>query len=158
MISSTNTLAIIPNRQLAVIVYLHGGGFTAGGIDGGFTEADFLLEKDVILVTLNYRVNSLGFMSLGNDEYAGNMGLKDQQFALRWVQRHIRQFGGDPRKVTLLGASAGAASVHLQMLAPSSKGLFQRAILMSGTAGSFWAVASRADHREQMMNLGACRV
>lgn len=93
-------------------------------------------------------------MSLGNDEYSGNMGLKDQQLVLHWVQRHIRQFGGDPNKVTLLGASAGASSIHLQMLAESSKGLFKRAILLSGTAGNVWAVSTQVDHRQQMMDLG----
>lgn len=93
-------------------------------------------------------------MSLGTDEYSGNMALKDQQLVLHWVQRHIRQFGGDPKRVTLLGASAGASSVHLQILAESSKGLFKRAILMSGTLGNFWAVSTQADHRQQMLDLG----
>lgn len=138
------------------MVFIPGGGYTEGGIDDFFYGPDFLVEKDIVLVTINYRLNAFGFMSLGNEQgYSGNMGLQDQQLALRWVQRHIAQFGGDPRKVTVFGESAGGSSVHLQMLAASSRGLFQRAILQSGTACNFWAISWKGDHRQQMMDLGA---
>lgn len=140
------------------MVLIPGGGFTAGGADDNFSGPDFLIEKDVVVVSINYRLNALGFMSLGSDEYSGNMGLKDQQLALRWIQRHIRQFGGDPQRVTVIGGSAGGGSVHLQMLAASSKGLFQRAILMSGSAGNYWSVSSQVDHRQRMMDLGGTKL
>lgn len=153
---NTFLIAIIPNRKLAVIVFIPGGGFATGGIDDDFSGPDFLVEKDVVLVTMNYRLNVFGFMSLGSDEFAGHMGLNDQQLALRWVQRHIGQFGGDAERVTLVGSSAGAAAVHFHMTSASSKGLFRRAILMSGSAGNFWSTNTQVDHRQQMWDLGAC--
>lgn len=147
-------IAIKPLRKFAVMVFIHGGGYYAGGIDNLLYGPDFLVEKDIVLVTLNYRLNAFGFMSLGSAEYPGNMALKDQQLALRWVNKHIAQFGGDPQKVTLFGESAGGSSVHLQMLTKSSERFFQRAILMSGTAANFWAVSQQSNHRQRMLDLG----
>ena len=86
----------------------------------------------VILVTLNYRLGILGFMSFGDDVVSGNMGLKDQTLALKWVQKHIAKFGGDPQKVTIFGESAGGTSVMAHVLSPLSKNLFHRAIVQSG--------------------------
>lgn len=90
-------------------------------------------------MTINYRLGALGFMSLPAANVTGNYGLLDQQMALKWIQRHISAFGGDRKRITLMGWSAGAASVGLHMLADSSKGLFHRAIMMSGTAINPWA-------------------
>lgn len=73
-------------------------------------------------------------MSTGDESSPGNFGLKDQVLALKWVKRNIKAFGGDPNSITLLGASAGAVSVHMHMLSPMSEGLFNRGILMSGLA------------------------
>ncbi|XP_063612199.1 venom carboxylesterase-6-like, partial [Penaeus indicus] len=92
------------------------------------------------------------FLSTGDSEIPGNLGLKDQTMALRWVQDNIRAFGGDPAKVTIFGESAGAASVHFHILSPMSAGLFQRAIMQSGTAICPWAL--REDHWEVATRIG----
>lgn len=114
-----------------VMVWIHGGGFIEGS--GGEYYPSALVEKEVVVVTLNYRLASLGFLSFGNSVVGGNMGLRDQLEALRWVQRYIHHFGGDPDKVTLFGESAGAVSVHALYLSPLSNGLFSAAIAQSGT-------------------------
>lgn len=80
------------------------------------------METDVILVTVQYRLNIFGFLSSGDENCPGNFGLKDQAQSLRWVRRNIQSFGGDPKSVTLMGHDAGAASVHLQMISPLSNG------------------------------------
>ncbi|XP_042889448.1 acylcarnitine hydrolase-like, partial [Penaeus japonicus] len=105
---------------LPVMVWLHGGGFTQG------TSEDYpalpLLTKDVVLVTVQYRLGTLGFFSTEDSEALGNFGLRDQALALRWVQDNIRSLGGDPSKVTLFGESTGGASVHFHILSPLSEG------------------------------------
>jgi len=124
-----------------VMVFFPGGGFGWGGTadpiyDGqNFAEA----HPDVILVTANYRIGLMGFIDFsgveGGEEYkeSGNLGLLDQLSALRWVQRNIEQFGGDPENVTIFGESAGAGSVSLLPLIPDSAGLFRRVIAQSGS-------------------------
>ena len=92
----------------------------------------FQNDKPVILVTVNYRLGILGFLSLGDDVITGNMGLKDQSLAMNWVKNHISRFGGDPNQVTIFGESAGGISIMAHLLSPWSKGLFQRAIVQSG--------------------------
>jgi para-nitrobenzyl esterase len=118
--------------RLPVVVFVHGGGFYSGSarLYGAQKLAD---QGDVMVVTPNYRLGVFGFLadpSLGGDR-SGNFGLEDQQAALRWVQRNATAFGGDPRNVTLAGESAGSASTCSQLAAPSSRGLFQRAIMDS---------------------------
>lgn len=115
---------------------IHGGGFQMGSSRTDIYGPDFILQKDVILVTLNYRLGAFGFLSFDDPtlEVPGNAGLKDQTFALKWVQSNIEKFGGDPTNVTLFGESAGGASVHYHMISEHSKGLFKRAIPMSGVA------------------------
>jgi len=82
----------------------------------------YLLEEDIVLVTLNYRLGALGFLNTGDGLVRGNMGLKDQNLALRWVKENIAKFGGDPNSVVLAGESAGSASVHYHLLSEMSKG------------------------------------
>ncbi|XP_065219709.1 esterase E4-like [Planococcus citri] len=127
-----------PSGKTPVIVYIHGGSFQIGSA-GGYNP-QYFMDKDVILVIINYRLGVLGFFGLNNDVISGNYGLKDQALALQWVKENIAAFGGDPNRVTLMGVSAGAASVHLHMFSPLSKGLFQKAIMLSGSAYSGWAV------------------
>nr|AFH01340.1 carboxylesterase [Nilaparvata lugens] len=126
-----------------VMVFIHGGGFVDGDGTSGFYGPDkLLLTKDIILVTIHYRLGFLGFASLDDGDFAGNYGLKDQSLALKWVKENIAKFGGDGDKVTVVGESAGAASAHFHILSPQSQGLFQRAILLSGTADCPWAVST----------------
>ena len=88
------------------------------------------------MVSINYRLGSLGFLSLANDVVPGNFGLLDQVLALEWVQRNSKEFGGDPNKVTIMGESAGSWSVHYHMLSPLSTNLFHQVIGQSGTSVS----------------------
>lgn len=112
--------------------YIHGGGYAFGSGNDDLYGPDFLLDENVVAVTFNYRLDTLGFLSLDSKEVPGNAGMKDQVAALRWVQRNIGKFGGDPNQVTIFGQSAGGASCFLHTLSPMSKGLFKRVIAMSG--------------------------
>eukprot|EP00095_Tigriopus_kingsejongensis_P002799 maker-scaffold157_size297442-snap-gene-1.27 protein:Tk02799 transcript:maker-scaffold157_size297442-snap-gene-1.27-mRNA-1 annotation:"hypothetical protein DAPPUDRAFT_240263" len=123
---------------LPVLFYIHGGAFLFGTYTGQGPK--HLLEEDIILVEVHYRIGPLGFLCLPDDEVAGNMGLQDQILALQWVQANIAAFGGDPDRVTIFGESAGSASVTFLMLSPLAEGLFHQAIGDSGAAVSGWAV------------------
>nr|QGW67275.1 bile-salt activated lipase [Rhamdia quelen] len=132
---------------LPVMVYFFGGAFLVGGSMGANFLNNYLYSGEeiadrgnVIVVTVNYRVGTLGFLSTGDSELPGNYGLWDQQAAIAWVHRNIKAFGGDPNNITIFGESAGAASVSFQMLTPHNKGLIRRAISQSGVALCPWAV------------------
>lgn len=116
-----------------VMVWIHGGGFVNGS--GDIYYSRWLAAKGhIVVVTINYRLGALGFLahpSLGPPGNVGNYGLADQQAALRWVRDHIADFGGDPRKVTIAGESAGGMSVCDHLVAPGSAGLFRAAIIQS---------------------------
>jgi len=116
-----------------VLVWIHGGGLVQDG--GRNYDGTKLAAAGTVVVTINYRLGALGFLAhpaLASHGAAGNYGLMDQQAALRWVQRNIAQFGGDPHDVTIAGQSAGGLSVLAQMVSPGARGLFQRAIVQSG--------------------------
>jgi len=138
---------------LPVLFWIHGGGFQEGS---GQTEAygpDWLLQKDVVLVSINYRLGVIGFLSLDDPELnvPGNAGLKDQTFAMKWVQRNISQFGGDAKNITLFGESAGGKSVHAHMISDHSKDLFHKAIPMSGTSFiKTWTLSPKKDHAQRL--------
>ena len=123
-------------RNLPVMVWVHGGSLRTGESDD-YNPAG-LVRDGVVVVTINYRIGALGFLAdaaLASrpDGPSGDYGLMDQQAALRWVQRNIRGFGGDPGDVTLFGESAGGLSTLSQLVSPGARGLFQRAIVESGT-------------------------
>ncbi|CAG9862813.1 unnamed protein product [Phyllotreta striolata] len=128
-----------------VMVWIHGGGFREGRNNTDVHGPEFLMLEDIVLVCINYRLGILGSLKLDDPslEVPGNAGLKDQIEALKWIQRNIRNFGGDPKNVTIFGESAGAASVHFLVLSPLAKGLFHRAILQSGSAINNWAVGPK---------------
>ncbi|CAD0198627.1 unnamed protein product [Chrysodeixis includens] len=138
---------IKPETLLPVIVFIHGGGYRSGSGNDASYGPDFLVRKNMVAVTLNYRVDALGFLSLGTEDVPGNAGLKDQVLALKWVQNNIHVFGGDRNRVTIMGQSAGSASVALHVSSPMSKGLFQRAIAMSGAPISDWGVPLEPERR-----------
>lgn len=130
-----------PEQLKPVMVWIHGGGFAFGSGNGetDFYGPSYFLDRDIVLVTINYRLNVFGFLSTGDAEAPGNYGLLDQTMALKWVQGHIHSFGGDPDSVTIFGESAGGASVEYHVLSPHSIGLFHRAISQSGSSMSLWA-------------------
>lgn len=128
-------------KHLPVIVFIHGGGFYSLSAQSyNYAGPQNLLDRKVVLVTCNYRLGSLGFLSTGTKHAPGNNGLKDQVACLRWVQKNIARFGGDPNSVTLMGHGAGAISVSLHLISPMSRGLFHKVILMDGSATAQWKV------------------
>jgi para-nitrobenzyl esterase len=124
-----------PGPGYPVMVWIHGGAFVSG--ESNDYDPTQLVEDGVIVVTLNYRLGALGFLAhpalADANGQSGDYGLMDQQAALRWVQRNIASFGGDPRNVTIFGESAGGLSVLSQVASPQAKGLFERAIAESGS-------------------------
>ena len=140
--------------KLPVLVYIHGGGFTGGCGHEKHFDGPVWPAKGVIGVTLNYRLGPMGFFCLPQLEeeagHSGNYGLFDQLTALKWVKDNIAAFGGDPENITIMGQSAGAASVQLLCQSPLTDGLFQKAVMSSGcglggmlatkkeTAMAFW--------------------
>lgn len=118
---------------LPVIVFIHGS--INKTTDPSFYGPEYLMDtKQVILVTLQFRTGVLGFLASADGHSEGNFGLKDQNMALRWVNKNIHYFGGDSSSVTLIGQGTGATHVHLHMMSPRSNGLFQKAVMLSGTA------------------------
>ena len=122
--------------KLPVLVYIHGGGFTGGCGHEKHFDGPVWPAKGVIGVTLNYRLGPMGFACLQElaEEagHTGNYGLYDQMTAIRWVRDNIAAFGGDPENITIMGQSAGAASVQMLCQSPLTDGLFQKAVMSSG--------------------------
>lgn len=134
------------DNKLAVMFWIFGGGFFDGTGNDDIHGPDFLMEQNVILVTINYRVGVFGFLSLGTPEYSGNMALKDQQLALKWIHENIGQFHGDNQRITIFGDSAGGISTHYQVLSSESRKYIHNAIVMSGTADSIWSLSDENNH------------
>ena len=126
-------------QALPVYVWIHGGGLV-GGASSLYDGSRLAAAEGLVVVTVNYRVGVLGFMAhpafTAEAGQSGNYGFLDQQAALRWVQRNIAGFGGDPRRVTIGGESAGGWSVCGHLVAPGSRGLFARAMIQSGSCPS----------------------
>ncbi|XP_076244171.1 juvenile hormone esterase [Calliopsis andreniformis] len=137
------TSSIEATSKRAVMVWIHGGAFIHGSGDSTIYGPDYLVRKDVVLVTINYRLGVFGFLNIEHEVATGNQGLKDQVMALRWVQENISSFGGDPNNVTIFGESAGAASVHYLAISPLAEGLFHKAIAQSGVVANPWAIISK---------------
>lgn len=125
-------------KGLPVFVWIHGGNLLRGAGSEALTDGAALARRGQIVVTINYRLNVLGYLAHpelsaeSDDSVSGNYGLLDQIAALEWVQRNIAAVGGDPANVTVAGESAGALSVYYLLCAPAAKGLFARAIAQSG--------------------------
>lgn len=144
-----------------VMVWLHGGGFAAGSGQElpGYDGANLARKGDVVVITLNHRLNVLGFLDLSEfgPEYAesGNAGLLDLVAALEWVRDNAEAFGGDPDNVTIFGQSGGGGKVSVLCATPAAKGLFHKAIVQSGsTLGTMTAEMSRRIGRETARRLG----
>jgi para-nitrobenzyl esterase len=126
----------VGSGPLPVIVYIHGGGFT-GGTTSTYPEDTLATGGPVVVVGIEYRLGVLGFLAdsaLGS--HSGDYGLQDQQAAMEWVRRNISAFGGDPNNLTIMGSSAGASSVCDQIASPTARGLFEKAISISGEYNS----------------------
>jgi para-nitrobenzyl esterase len=125
-------------EALPVMVWIHGGGFQIGSSSLSMYNGEKLAGKGLVVVSINYRLNYLGqfahpwLTEESQHRASGNYSLMDQIQALKWIQTNIRQFGGDPNRVTLFGESAGSRSVTLLVASPLAKGLFQRGICQSG--------------------------
>ena len=132
------TAATAATERRPVLLWIHPGGYTSGSGSSPGTDGEALAKKGAVVVTINYRLGVLGFfahpeLTKESDRAAsGNYALMDQTAALEWVQKNIAGFGGDPKRVTVDGDSAGAASIGNLMGTPRTKGLFQRAIAESG--------------------------
>ncbi|XP_049855152.1 juvenile hormone esterase-like [Schistocerca gregaria] len=137
------TPAVKGERGFPIIVYIHGGGYTSGHAGSEWVNPQYFMLKDVVVVTVAYRLGVFGFLCTGDEQALANLGLRDQALALRWVRAHGPAFGGAADRVTLMGHDAGAASVHLHMLAPASRGLFSRAISQSGVWLDWWLGAQQ---------------
>ncbi|XP_077180758.1 cholinesterase-like [Paroedura picta] len=142
-----------PSTPAAVLVWIHGGGFIHGTASLAIYNGAFLAAtENVLVVSMNYRLGALGFLSLP-PAAPGNMGLWDQQLALRWVRENAAAFGGDPAQITIFGGSAGGASVSYHLLSPGSQPLFARAVLQSGTATAPWAWVSPEEAKRRALSL-----
>lgn len=132
-----------PDEKLAVMVWIHGGGYTTGAGSMPTYDGTNFAKQGVVLVTINYRLGPFGFLShplLSKESekgVSGNFGLLDMICALQWVKKNIAAFGGNPDCVTIFGESAGASAVTALMVCPLAKGLFQRVISESGVAAGF---------------------
>ncbi|MCQ2186123.1 MAG: carboxylesterase family protein [Bacteroidales bacterium] len=146
-----------------VMLWIHGGSYAFGGSSDPLYDGKYIVEAnpDVVLVTINYRVNLMGFIDFshvpGGEAFpdAPYLGILDQQMAMRWVKENIENFGGDPDNVTIFGESAGGGSVSLHLVAKGSEGLFKRAIAMSGTLILSFSQADydRLDTAEALLRL-----
>ena len=122
-----------------VMVYIHGGEFQYG-TGNTFPGYQLALSQQVVVVTINYRIGLFGFLATGDQHSPGNYGLLDQQQALLWLRENIVQFNGDPERVTLFGAGAGAASAGFLAVSPLTRRLVRRVIAQSGSMGADWAL------------------
>ena len=153
------TPATRANERLPVMVWIHGGGFTAGTPAEKLYDGEWLARKGVVVVSVAYRLGVFGYLahselSAESDRrVSGNYGLLDMIAGLQWVQKNIAAFGGDPRRVTIFGESAGAIAVSQLCASPLAKGLFHAAISQSG--GSFGPVRAGGGPGENMQPLDA---
>jgi para-nitrobenzyl esterase len=132
------TQGVNDGKKRPVMFWLHGGGFAVGASDDPITDGKMLAQKgDIVLVSVNHRLNILGFLDLSafGDQYAhsANVGMLDVVAALEWVNKNIQSFGGDPKNVTIFGESGGGGKVGTLMSMPGANGLFHKAIIQSGT-------------------------
>jgi para-nitrobenzyl esterase len=154
------TAAKSDHDRLPVMVWIHGGGFTADWGSNPVYNGENFAAKGVVLVTINYRLGVFGFLALPEltsespHHSSGMYGMLDQVAALEWVKKNIESFGGDPKRVTIFGESAGGAAVNFLVASPLAKGLFHGGIAESGA--SFWILRpSLAEAEKSGTNLAA---
>jgi carboxylesterase type B len=140
-----------------VMFWIHGGAFTGGtGSDPTFDGGNIAARGDVVMVAVNYRLSTLGFLALKDGVTNGNFGLADQILALDWVRANIQDFGGDPDRITIFGQSAGAGSVRAMMASPKALGKFAGAIPLSNLGGlAYGTTYSRYYTIDEEVNVAA---
>ncbi|GES60433.1 carboxylesterase, type B [Aspergillus terreus] len=127
------------NTLKPVMLWIHGGAFTGGeSSDPTFDGGNLASRGDVVVVAINYRLGTLGFLALDDGKTNGNFGLADQVTALDWVRKNIHDFGGDPDRITIFGQSAGAGSVRALLASPRARGKFAGAIMQSNLGGLYY--------------------
>lgn len=136
--SLANSLPTSEQQLSPVMVYIHAESYENG--DSSLYGSEKLLDQNIVLVTFNYRLGILGFLSTDDHNSIGNYGLYDQILALKWIRENILFFGGDPSRVTLFGQGAGASSIMYHLMSESSSNLFEKAILQSGSNLCNWAI------------------
>ncbi|XP_039313761.1 esterase FE4 [Solenopsis invicta] len=141
------------SAKLPILVFVHGGAYKKGNSNSKLYSPDYLLDQNIIFVTLNYRLTAFGFFSTANQISPGNYGLKDIKMALEWIQENIHSFEGNPKSVTLMGHSVGSAATHLLALSKKTEGLFHRYILLSGSALSTWTYHPPRRYRQLCLHL-----
>ena len=135
-----------PRGDAAVIVWIYGGGFWSGTTTLDLYDMRVMAAtQNVIMVGIQYRVASLGFLYFPEEDVPGNAGMYDQLEAIKWVKNNIAKFGGNPNNITLMGESAGACSVSLHLLSPLSRNLFSQAIMQSASATVPWGVITKEE-------------
>ncbi|XP_970253.2 juvenile hormone esterase-like [Tribolium castaneum] len=137
------------STSLPVMVFFHGGAFAIGDSKYSSYGPQFLVNHEVVLVTLNYRLGVFGFLSTQDKVIPGNNGLKDQLLALQWVRKNIHLFGGNSSQVTIFGQSAGAASVGYHLVSEKSRGLYRAAIMESSSVLNSFGYQRNAKHFAQ---------
>ena len=140
-----NLNVFVPNKassknKLPVLVWIYGGGFRIGFGNRYLYGPKYFVRHDVVVVSINYRLGPYGFMCLDTPVVPGNQGLKDQLLALRWIKDNIAAFGGDANKITIMGESAGAASVEFHLISQQQDKLFNRVIMQSGSVFAPWVI------------------
>jgi len=129
-----------------VLVWIYGGGFYSGTSTlDVYDYRTFAADQNIITVAMQYRVANLGFLYMGTDQSPGNAGLFDQMLALEWIHDNIEKFGGNPNNITIMGESAGAASVGMHLMSSLSRNLFHQAILQSGAPNVPWGIIGKKE-------------
>ncbi|XP_043974962.1 cholinesterase-like [Gambusia affinis] len=144
-----------PADRVPVLVWIYGGAFVSGTSSLDVYQGHFLCKaQNVVVVSMNYRLGPLGFLAIhGHSSIQGNQGLLDQRLALQWVVDNIAAFGGDPKRITIFGESAGAASVGFHLVSPGSQSLFHRAVMQSGAPNAAWAIANKTEIYDRAIGL-----
>ncbi|XP_077180763.1 cholinesterase-like isoform X2 [Paroedura picta] len=142
-----------PPAPVPILVWIHGGGYSTGSSSLNlYNGASLAAEENLVVVSLNYRLGALGFLSFPPSA-PGNAGLWDQRLALQWVSENAATFGGDPTQVTISGHSAGGPLVGFHLLSPGSQPLFARAVMQSGTVNALWAWMSPEEAKQKALAL-----